>query len=163
MSQDELTTKKRALNAVRLQLARFGISAPVNLIMDEEDLVKDIRAIERELGITQTPTISERRASVPTTPRYQEPVTPEPVFQQRIAHQQSSARQADMQHQMGLLKIHRRNLAILREQARYHGGIAASPLPTQNSILDIKSDIARIKNALRDYYNVEVDDLPGDE
>lgn len=162
MSQEELATKRRALNAVRLQLARFGISAPVNLIMDEEDLVKDIRAIEHELGISQTPTINERRASVPTAPRYQEPVTPEPVFQQRIAQQQSSARQADIQHQFTLLTTHRSNMAHYRAQAKAFGGIDLAPPMTRNGMNEQREGIARCKANIRQL-GQPVDDLPGDE
>lgn len=162
MSHEELATKRRALQAVRLQLARFGISAPINLIMDEEDLVKDIRAIERELGIEQTPTIQERRASVPSTPRYQAQPEPEPVFQQRIAQQQTSARQADIQHQFTLLKTYRANMAHYRAQAKAFGGVDLAPPMTRNGMNEQRSGIQQCKENLRKL-GQDVDDLPGDE
>lgn len=151
--RDELRTKRRALNAVRLQLARYGYEAPVHLTLEEEDLAKEVRAIERELSAEQTPTLQERRGGPPV---------PETVFRERIAERQTKARQADIDHQMTLLTIHRRNLAFLREQARYHGGNAAAPLATQNGIQDARASIAGHKRSLREM-GVEVDDLPGDE
>ena len=159
MSQEELTMKRRALQEIRLQLARYGIGAPVNLIIDEQDLAKDIRAIERELGIGQTPTIQERR-SAPVPPRYEPQPEPEPVFQQRLAGQQSIARQADIDHQMNLLNIHRRNLAHLRAQMKELG--AFTPPYVRNGIGSAQDEIANRKFILRSY-GVTVDNLAGDE
>ena len=159
MSQEELATKKRALQQVRHQIARYGISAPVNLIMDEEDLMKDIRAIERELGIDQTPTIQERRATS-AVPRYTPLPEPEPTFQRRIDNQQAIARQSDITHQMGLLNTYRRNLAHMRAQLKELGAYA--PPYVRNGVAETQQEIANRKRILRDY-GVTVDDLAGDE
>ena len=157
--RDELSAKKRALQNTRLQLARYGISAPVNLIMDEEDLVREVRAIERELGIDQTPTLQERRAYTPP-PRYETPAETPQHFQERMVGQQAKARQADIAHQMNLLNIHRRNLAHLRAQLKELGAFA--PPYVRNGATDAQREIQSRKNILRDM-GQQVDDLPGDE
>lgn len=157
--RQELQTKKRALGHIRLDLAKRGISADPYLRMEEEDLIKDIHAIERELGITQTPTIQERRAYTPL-PCYVAPPEPEPVFQQRMVGQERSMRQADIEHQMSLLNIHRRNLGHLRSQLRELG--AHAPPYVRNGVLDAMGDISRIKTILRDMGQT-IDALPGDE
>lgn len=159
--RQELKTKRRALGEIRIQLARYGISAPVNLIMDEQDLANDVRAIERELGAEQTPTIQQRRQSTPA-PRYEPTPTPEPIYQARIAQRQTAARQSDIDHQMTLLKIHRSNMAHYRTQARQYGGINLAPPITRNSMNSEREEIQGIKNALRDM-GVAIEDLPGDE
>lgn len=157
---EELKTKKRALGEIRLQLARYGIGAPINLVLDEQDLVKEIRAIEQELGLSPTPTIRERRGgSTGVARRYEAPaVDHERVTRERLTRQ----RQGDIDHQITLLGIHRRNMQHFRNQARAHGGVALAPLVTQNGIEEQRGAIARIKDILRGY-GVEVEDLAGDE
>lgn len=150
--RQELETKRRALRAIRLQLARYGGTPPVNLVIDEEDLAQEVRAIERELGIAPTPTIQERRS-----PRYAEP---EAVFQERIAGQQLRNRQDDIRHQSNLLTIHRRNLHHLRAQMRELGAFA--PPYIRNGVAEQIDAVARIKGILRDMGQI-VPDLPGDE
>lgn len=160
--RQELRTKRRALQETRIQMSRYGIGAPVNLITDEKDLAADVRAIERQLGIEQTPTIQERRQSAPA-PRYDVPTpTPEPVFRERIAGQQTAARQSDIEHQMKLLAIHRRNMAHYRDQARAFGSIALAPPMTRNGMDEQRDAISRIKQTLHGY-GVEIEDLSGDE
>jgi hypothetical protein len=161
MSQEELRMKRRALNHIRLDLAKRGIFADPYLKIEEEDLVADIRALERELGMEQTPTIQERRATGQREPRYQAP-TPEPAFQERVAGDRLRARQAEIVHQLNLLKIHRSNMAHYRAQARLYGGIDAAPAITRNSMAEQRGEIARIKASLRQL-GADVDDLPGDE
>lgn len=160
MSEDlqrgELKTKRRALRETRLQLARFGIGAPVHLIIQEQDLAKEVRAIERELGIEQTPTIRERGIG-PPAPRYTEP-----DFQERMDTQQAKQRQKDIEHQLGLLGIHRRNLAHYQQQAKRFGGVDLAPPITRSGIEEGRGNIARIKDILRSY-GIEVEDLAGDE
>ena len=155
--EQELRTKRRALGEIRLQLAKFGIGAPINLIIEEQDMAADVRAIERELGRDQTPTIHERRAT--PAPRYVAPPEPEPRFQERMVGQQQRARQADIEHQMTLLNIHRRNLGHLRAQMKELGAFA--PPYVRSEVGGRMDDIARIKGILRDMGQA-VDDLPGD-
>lgn len=159
MLQEELQMKKRALHYIRIDLAMKGISADPYLRIEEENLCADIRAIERELGIAQTPTIPERRAQS-AQPRYEAPPEPEPVFQQRMVGQQTKARQADIEHQMRLLDIHRRHLGHLRAQLRELGAYA--PPYVRSGADEQMSAIARIKRILRDMCQA-IDDLPGDE
>lgn len=161
MSYEELTMKRRALNMIRLDIAKKGISADPYLRIEEEDLVAEIRAIEHELGIAQTPTLQERRQRAAPA-RYVPPPVPEPVFRERIAGEQMNARQADITHQMGLLKIHRSNMAHYRAQARAFGGIDLAPPMTRNGMAEQRERIAQIKSTLRGY-GVEIDDLAGDE
>lgn len=158
MSQDELKMKRRALNMIRLDIAKKGISADPYLRIEEEDLVAEIRAIERELGITQTPTLQERRAT--PAPRYVAPPEPEPVFQERMVGMQTKARQEDIAHQMSLINIHRRNLAHLRAQMRELGAYA--PPYVRNGVQSAIDEIANRKDILRSM-GQSVDDLPGDE
>lgn len=159
MSQEELEMKKRVLCHIRLDLAKKGISADPYLRIEEEDLVAEIRAIERELGRDQTPTLQQRRAYVPP-PRYEAPPVPEPIFQARMAGQQTKARQGDIEHQMNLLNIHRRNLGYLRAQLKELGAYA--PPYMRNGVAEAQREIQNKKNVLRDMGQV-VDDLPGDE
>ena len=155
--REELAVKRRQHHIVRLKLAKFGMNAPVELIIEEEDLAKDVRAIERELGYEQTPTIRERHAT-PAPPRYVAP-EPEPSFQERMVGQQQKARQDDIAHQMNLINIHRRNLAHLRTQLRELGAFA--PPYVRNGVADAIAAIANRKGILRKMGQA-VDDLPGD-
>ena len=157
--EQELAMKRRALGHIRLDLAKKGISADPYLKIEEEDLAKEVRAIERELGRDQTPTIQERRAT-PTPPRCQPAPEPEPVFQQRMVGQQMKARQDEIAHQMNLLNIHRRNLSHLRAQMKELGAFA--PPYVRNGVGDAMKEIADRKRVLRDL-GQQVDDLPGDE
>jgi hypothetical protein len=157
--REELRTKKRLHQQVRLKLAKFGMNAPPELMIEEEDLAADVRAIERELGADLTPTIHERRAYAPP-PRYEAPVEPVQRFQERMVGHQMKARQADIEHQMNLLNIHRRNLGHLRAQLRELG--AHAPPYVRNGVQDAMREIASRKAVLRDMGQA-VDDLPGDE
>lgn len=158
--REELRTKKRALGETRIQLARYGVSAPVNLILDEQDLAREVRTIEEELGETQTPTIRERRATPVEQPRYRPmpPTDHERATGERLARQ----KQGDIDHQVTLLGIHRLNMQHLREQARAYGGVALAPLVTQNGVNEQREAISRIKATLRSY-SVDVEDLAGDD
>lgn len=158
MSREELEIKRRQLHLVRLKLAKYGLNAPVEVTTEEEDLAKDVRAIERELGMPPTPTLQERRAQ--PAPRYVEPVEPEPVFQQRMVGRETDDKRADIEHQRNLLSIHRRHLHHLRAQLRELGAYA--PPYVRSEVGSRMDDIARIKGVLRGIGQA-VDDLPGDE
>jgi hypothetical protein len=159
MSQEELAMKKRALNHIRLDLAKKGISADPYLRIEEEDLVAEIRAIEKELGRTPTPTLQERRAtSVP--PRYVEQEEPPQVFRERMVGQDMSDRRENITHQRNLLSLHRKHLGFAREQLRELGSHA--PPYVRSGVQDRIHEIARIKGILRDMGQA-VEDLPDDE
>jgi hypothetical protein len=160
MSREELRIKQRQLQVVREKLAKYGMNAPSDLVIEEEDLVNDVRGIQHELGLPLTPTVRERRAAA-LLPRYRVP-EPEPphVFQERMIGQEQKMRQADIEHQMGLLKIYRRNLAHYRGQMRELGAYA--PPYVRNGMQDQVDHIARVKGILRGM-GQDVQDLPGDE
>jgi hypothetical protein len=105
-------------------------------------------------------------ALAPPTPvyrqRYEPPLEPAPVFERRIASQQASARQKDIEHQMNLLAIHHSNAAHYRSQARYFGSLDAAPPMTRHGLQEAYAGIAQIKEVLRGY-GVDVQDLAGDE
>ena len=155
--QDELRSAQKALYLTRLQLARYGINAPVHLIMEAEDLEQKVGQLQRALG--QTPT--EPRV-LPNPPRreYTPPVEPPAQFQERMVGQQERDRQADIEHQAKLLSIHRRNLGVLRQQAKALG--AHAPFYVQSQIMDARESIASIKDLLRSRYGQAVEDLAGD-
>lgn len=157
--EQELTLKKRALQQTRLKMARYGINAPVEIIIEEEDLAKEVRGIELQLGAAPTPTIQERRATR-VEPRYVPPQEPEPVFQERMRGKDVHDRQGDIAQQRDLLSIHRRTLAHLRAQMKELGAFA--PPYVRNSVQDAMREIANRKGILRGM-GQEVDDLPGDE
>ncbi len=156
--QAELYQKRRALGAARLRVAQYGISADPYMVLQVQDFEREIRSLESRLGIKQPVT-----PEPPDPPRYTPQPEPAPAFERRIADQQTRERQKDIEQQMKLLNIHRRNMSLLREQARAHGGFAVAPLITQNNIIEHRQSIARIKSVLRDQYGVAVDDLTGDE
>jgi hypothetical protein len=58
--------------------------------------------------------------------------------------------QEDINHQQGLLGIHRRNLAHLVNQAAQYGGVTFAPPFVVNSIGEARENIRRIKQVLRD-------------
>jgi len=155
--RERLTFQKRLLNERLLQLAKAGIYADPSIKMAAEDLQKEIREMEAELGIDRPAPAPYRPA-----PRYEAPPEPEPRFQERMVGQGQRMRQADIEHQMGLLKIHRGNMAHYRAQARAHGGVDLAPPMTRNGMREQRDAIARIKQAL-ERLGQAVDDLPGDE
>lgn len=149
--------KRRILHELEMKKALYGVSAEPNIIIQAENLVREIRSIEIELGESPTPTTAERRAT-PVPPRQ---VEPEPVFQERMTQKQMSARHADIEHQMTLLNIHRGNLGHLRAQMRELGAFA--PPYVRNGVDEQRAAIVRIKGILRTTYGQTVEDLEGDE
>ena len=71
------------------------------------------------------------------------------------------ASQDDINHQLNLLQINRRNLAHYLRQ-RDTLGEAYTPPGTLNGILETRGNIKRIKQILRDW-RVPVQDKPDDE
>ena len=55
--EQQLKTKKRTYNTLKLSAARFGYSVPVHIILEIEDTVAQIRALERDLGLPPDPTV----------------------------------------------------------------------------------------------------------
>ena len=155
---EQLTIKRRLVHEYRMKEARAGIYVDPSITIQREDLEKEIRSIERQLGGEPTPTVAERQRT-PAPPRYVAP-TPEPAFQERVAGEQLRQRQVDIEHQVKLLGIHRRNLGDLRAQLKDLGAYA--PPYVRNSVGDAMQSIATIKRTLRDM-GQDVADLPGDE
>ena len=159
--REELKTARRALHEMRLSLARYGIAAPAHLVIEEQDQAKNVARLEAALDQPQTePRILPE---VPSRPRYVEPPRPAREFERMQEVGREHARQADIEHQAGLLTIHRRNLAHLRSTAKAYGGIPFAPIHIQNQMTGEREDIARIKDVLRAFYGQVVDDLAGDE
>jgi hypothetical protein len=143
--QAELREKRRALSVLEMKLARYGIDAPVGITMDAEDMRKAVAALEAELGIkwpVPAPEPIHRQ-------RYEPPPESAPVFERRVAEQQTRARQQEIAHQIRLLGIHRLQMAHYREQARYFGGLAAAPPMTRHGMQEAREGIAQIKRVLR--------------
>lgn len=69
--------------------------------------------------------------------------------------------QADIDHQLNILEIHRRNLQLLTKQHSLHTESYVPP-HIASSINTARGEIARIKNTLRNYYHIAVADVPGD-
>lgn len=157
--QAELRQARKALHLTRIQLARYGMNAPVHLIMEADDLEGKVSQLERALGQN----VSEPRQLPPAPPRRVVDPPPAPHFEERLRARQVGERQRDIEHQLNLLSIHRRNLATLRAQARAYGGWQYAPFHVQNQISGERDAIAQIKDALRSFYQIVVDDLPGDE
>jgi hypothetical protein len=67
----------------------------------------------------------------------------------------------EVQHQRALLKIHRRNLATYTRQQQ-HLPAGQPPVPLVNAIEGTRSEIQRIKAALRGF-GAAVEDLPEEE
>ncbi len=63
--------------------------------------------------------------------------------------------------QLNLLKIYRRTLTYLREQAAQHGGERYAPVSTRNGIYEARDHIRELKEYLRTH-GVYVPDEPGD-
>lgn len=55
--EQQLKTKKRTYNTLKLSAARFGYSVPVHIILEIEDTVAQIRALERDLSLPPDPTV----------------------------------------------------------------------------------------------------------
>ena len=155
--EEELKQARYALNLARLQLARYGINAPPHMIMEAEDLERRVAQLQAAVGQP----VTEPRELPPAPPRhrvvYDEPA---PRFAERMRAREVGERQRDAEHQVSLLAIHRRNLALLRTQQRQLG--AHAPFYIQSQIMDAQASIAGIKDALRSFYGMAVDDLPGD-
>lgn len=156
--QELLATKRRLWHQFKMKEAMAGLYCDPSITIQREDIEKEIRAIEQQLGRTPTPTMREIRAQ-PVLPRYVAP-EPEPVFRERMVGKQMSARQADIEHQMNLLNIHRRNLGHLRAQMKELGAFA--PPYVRNGVQEAMKEIASRKSILRDM-GQDVQDLPGDE
>jgi hypothetical protein len=155
---EQLKMKRRLYHEFRMKEARAGIYVDPSVTIQREDLEREIYSIERELGGAPMPTAAERqRTYAPPPARY---VEPPQVFQERMVGEQVRQRQADIEHQVKLLGIHRRNLGHLRAQLKELGAYA--PPYVRNSLGDAMQSIAGIKRTLRDMGQL-VDDLPGDE
>lgn len=154
--REELRNAKRALYGTRMQLARYGGSAPVHLIMEEEDLALKVGQLETALGLDLT---EPRQLPTPPSGRQYAP-KPAPRFEERMRAQEVEQRQQSIEHQIKLLGVHRQHLALLRAQQRQLG--AHAPTYIQAQILERTGEIARVKSALRGY-GYGVADLPGDE
>ncbi|HJZ48050.1 MAG TPA: hypothetical protein VKE41_12820 [Roseiflexaceae bacterium] len=70
--------------------------------------------------------------------------------------------QEDINHQLRLLEIHRRNLAHLVKQAAHYGGEDETPVYIANSLQENRDNIRRIKGILRGWGTAVVDG-PNDE
>ena len=155
--REQLTLKRTALHHAEMRVARYGMSADPYIIIERDDLLAEVRSLERRLGREQTPTPQEIRREYVPRPRY---VEPPQVFQERVVGEQIKQRQEEIAHQVKLLGIHRRNLGHVREQLKELGAYA--PPYVRNSVHDAMASIASIKRTLRDM-GQNVDDLPGDE
>lgn len=68
---------------------------------------------------------------------------------------------SDVEQQLNLLNIYRRNLSLLIiQQATF--GSSLVPQHIVSGITDARNNIARIKNTLRNYYHIAIADVPGD-
>lgn len=155
--EEELRMAQRTLQHLRLQIAKKGISTPPDVLIDAEDTEKHIARLERALGREVTEPRQLPQVERPA-PRY---APPRDYERERAAERQRD-RQRDIDHQLGLLSIHRRNLAILRAQAEAHGGWKFAPTHVKNQMIDAQASIAQIKRAL-DTLGAAYDNLPGDE
>lgn len=155
--QDELRQARHALHLTRLQLARYGVGAPVHLIMDEKDLEKKVAQLEAALG--QTPTEPRQLPEAPRQAAYTPP--PRDHEREREAGRERE-RQKDIDHQLELLRIHRRNLAHNRAQAKAYGGIDLAPQITRFGMQEARDGIIQAKRNL-DQLGGAYDNLPGDE
>lgn len=156
--QEELRGARQALHLTRLQLARYGIGAPVHLILDEKDLAKKVAQLEAALGIPQT---EPRELPQPApAPRYVPP--PPRDYEREREEGRQRERQADINHQLELLRIHRRSLAHVRAQAKAYGGIDLAPQITRFGMQEAREGITQAKRAL-DQLGGAYDNLPGDE
>jgi hypothetical protein len=143
---EQLKMKRRLYHEFRMKEARAGIYVDPSITIQREDLEREIRSIERDLGGAPMPTATERqRTYAPPSPAY---VEPPQVFQERMVGEQ-----------VKLLGIHRRNLGHLRAQLKELGAYA--PPYVRSSVVDAQSSIASVKRTLRDM-GQSVDDLPGD-
>lgn len=66
----------------------------------------------------------------------------------------------DVQHQIGLIKIYRRNLELLTRQRAAFGNNLV-PQHINSGIEEARDKINGIKTILREHYNVVVEDMPG--
>lgn len=153
---EQLRALRRLQHADKLALAKTGMYADPSLTIRIEDREKEIAQIEARLGI-EHPQPAPRRA-----PTYEPQPAPRREFDMDITRRQEGARQDDINHQMTLLEIHRRNLAHYRAQAKDHGGINLAPPITRNGMNEARRNIARIKSVLEGL-GVVINDLPGDE
>lgn len=151
-----LRAKRKELHVAEMQLARMGeLYAPVGMIIQRDDLKRECRALEQQLGI-------ERQAPAPYTPRYSPAPIPAEDFARQMAAQQERQRQQEAAHHMTLLTTYRRNLAHWRAQAKAYGGIDLAPPVTRHGMNEARQGIADAKRAL-ERLGVAVDTLPGDE
>ena len=149
--RETLRLKRRDLHIVKLQIAKTGSAwAPPALIGQEFDLEREVRQLERDLGIAQ-----------PEPPRraYEAP-KPARAFAQEVEDQQTRMRQEEIAHQLSLLNIHRRNIGHLSRQMRELG--AYTPPYVRSELEDARANIASIKRTLR-AAGVAVDDLESDQ
>lgn len=153
---EQLRMKRRLHHEFEMKKAVGGMNTDPGIIIQAEDLAREIRSIELELGDSPSPTVQERRAT--PLPRYIQP-EPAPAFQERMVGQQMKAKQDDIAHQMNLLNINRRNLGHLRAQMRELGAYA--PPYVRNGVADAIGEIAKRKSVLRGMGQA-VEDLEGD-
>lgn len=69
---------------------------------------------------------------------------------------------SEINHQLELLKLYRRNVATLLKQKALNGGNATCPIHILNAIDDNRNEIRRIKYILRNW-EVRIEDHPDDE
>lgn len=150
-----LRAKRRELHGYEMKLAKMGLYADPSIEITAEDLRKECRALEQQLGIAQP-------APAPYTPRYSPAPIPAEDFARQMAAQQERQRQQEAAHHMTLLTTYRRNMAHWRAQAKAYGGIDLAPPVTRHGMNDARQGIADAKRAL-ERLGVAVDTLPGDE
>lgn len=151
--QDQLLQKRRALRHLETQASQYGgkTNAPLHIWNQMDELAQEIDVLEQRLGIIRPP-----------APVYRQHIPSAAEHAQRIADEQRAAHQADIDHQMSMLRIYRRNLTYLQEQADAYGSLRLSPPIVRNQIDATRAGIAKAKRALAEL-GVDIETLPSDE
>jgi hypothetical protein len=160
-----LRDKQRRYWHLEGQSAMFGVNTPPEIAMQAEDLAREIRQLQQQLGLGvdgATPLRGERRSEPRPirTERYEPLPVPREDFERQVSAAQERERQRDIKHRLEMLSIHRRNLEHYRKQAHAMGAFA--PPMVQHGIREAQQGISAAKDALRGY-GVAVEDLAGDE
>lgn len=151
---EQLRMARKLLHYDMMTRARYGISCEPSVLIRIEEREQEISDLEARLGIAQ-PTSVYRQPAAPAP-------LPRAVHQQQVARAFGAQSQADVEHHVNLLGIHRQNLRLYREQARRYGDPVLAPPVTQHGIREAQEGIAHQKHVLRGM-GVEVQNFEGEE